>query len=110
VVALSRVRLTPVERRFSWRAHRWNRLISLAVPGLSLVSVAAVPWLDGLGWVGFGAGVGLHVLLQSGLLSFFAKREGWGFAAAAAGFLFVEFLWAELAILRGLLGGGRLKD
>jgi hypothetical protein len=54
--------------------------------------------------------VGLHVLLQSGLLSFFAKREGWGFAAAAAGFLFVEFLWAELAILRGLLGGGRLKD
>lgn len=110
VVTLSRVRLTPAERRFSWRAHRWNRLISLAVPGLSLASVATVPWLGGVGWVGFAAGVGLHAILQGGLLGFFARREGWGFASAAAGFLFLEFLWAELAILRGLLGGFRPRE
>ncbi len=108
VVALSRVRLTPEERRFSWRAHRWNRLLSLAVPGLSLASLAAVPWLGGAGGAGFGAGVGLHCLLQAGLLRFCGRREGWGFAAAAAGFLFVEFLWAELAVLWGLLAGRRI--
>lgn len=103
VATLSRIRLTAEERRFSWRAHRWNRLAALAVPGLALLALGSTPWS---GWVGVGGlltGLLLHLMLHAGFLGYGWRREGLGFAVTAAGFLFIELLWAELALVVGKL-------
>lgn len=101
---LRRIRLDPVERRFSYRAHRLSRLLSVILP-LPIVFLLLA-----------GGVLGQRSLLFSGLLLlllFFLshvrflrycnKKRGRLFMLQSTGFLFLEMLWAQLALIWSFL-------
>ncbi len=95
---LASIRLPLEERRFSYRAHRWNRLISVLLPGMTLacamLAVINKRFLAISAVLAFG-----FLLLNLHFLLYCGKVRGTRFAVRAAGFLFVEMLWAEIALL-----------
>lgn len=99
---LRSVELGPGERAFALRAHRWNRLTALSLPGASLVclGLAAIRWE-------FAAVaallVAIFMLVNLRFLLFCRRRRGLIFAVGSAAFLFLEMLWAELALVASLL-------
>lgn len=103
VTTLAGIRLSPEERRFSLRAHRWNRLAALITPGLVVLGLGAIPWWGATGTALAGPGIILHLLLHGGFLRFVFRKEGAVLTLKAAGFLFLEMLWANLALAWGLL-------
>ena len=101
IVTMRRLKMTRAERRFSLRAHRPGRLISLALPGPTLAAgfggAIAGRWLVAVSLGGallFGA-------LNFRFLNYVRRRRGWKFAVGSLGMLFLEMLWAELAVLMG---------
>ncbi len=98
---LRSLRLSREGTRFAYRAHRWHRLLSLALPGLTLGSLALCFWSLGFAYVA------VFLLLAFAAVNakfwrFSARRKGIWFATKALAFLFVEMLWAELALLKGI--------
>jgi glycosyltransferase involved in cell wall biosynthesis len=94
---LASIRLPLEERRFSYRAHRWNRLISVLLPGMA-IGCALLGLLD-LRFLAVSAVLVFgFFLLNLHFLFYCAKLRGVWFALRAAGLLFVEMLWAELAL------------
>lgn len=99
---LRRIRLSGEERRFSLKAHRWSRLISLASPGLVMVCVClslVKPESLWLALVLFT--VFLAANLRFGL--YLVSRKGFWFGLRSLLFLFLEMFWAGLAVLASLL-------
>ena len=99
---LRKIMLTEEERRFSFRAHRWNRILSLALPapilvlGLLGIVKAGFLWLAGALLILFGT-------LNYGFLTFCIQQRGLWFGLKAAFFLLGEMLWAQTAALASLL-------
>jgi glycosyltransferase involved in cell wall biosynthesis len=104
IVALRRLTMTRAERKFSFRAHRPGRILSLALPGpillLALGGVFLGPWSV---WTASGLAL-LFVLLNLRFLRYVRRRRGWGFTLLSLGMAFVEMLWAEGAVVAGSLG------
>jgi len=99
---LQSVKLEPGERAFALRAHRWSRLVSVSLPGATLLALA----LSGLRMDFALLAAMLAVLflaLNARFLSFCRRKRGVLFAAQSAAFLFVEMLWAEIALVASLL-------
>jgi glycosyltransferase involved in cell wall biosynthesis len=98
VLQLASVKLPPEEKAFSLRAHRWNRLASVALPGLILAFAVMGFW--NRAWVA-AAGVLLLAFLLFNLhfLAYCRRLRGAWFALKAAGFLWVEMLWAQIALV-----------
>ena len=108
---LAAIKLSRSQRRFALRAHRPHRLLSLALPGPILLGLI-LTLLDPV----YGR-IALVLLAIFGLcnlpfLLYAGRLRGWGFAVKAAGFLFVEMAWAEIALACSLLGsvGSRLRE
>jgi glycosyltransferase involved in cell wall biosynthesis len=100
--SLSQIELSPEERRFSWRAHRFSRLLSLALPGpMLLLTVLALLWDARLAWAA-GTLLGLFGAANLGFFRFVRRRRGWIEAIGSLGLLWIEMLWAELALLTGI--------
>ena len=99
---LGRIRLSGNERRFSLKAHRWSRLISLASPGLVMVSVCLSLVEPDLLWLALVLfTVFLVANLRFGL--YLVSRKGFWFGLLSLLFLFLEMLWASLAVLASLV-------
>ncbi len=94
---LRRLKLDPEQRRFSLRAHRWNRLASLILPGLGLALAVAAIWWPVLLYAA-GATLVLFVLANFRFLDYCRRVRGWGFALACIPVLWLEMLWAEVAV------------
>ncbi len=95
---LASIRLPLEEKRFSYRAHRWNRLISLTLPGLAL-ACALLGVIDRRFLAAGAVLIFGFLLLNLHFLFYCRKVRGAWFALRAAVFLFVEMLWAEIALL-----------
>ncbi len=105
--ALRQLRADRKEKAFSFRAHRLGRILSLGLPGpiLLLLGLSAV-W----GWLPaqwalllFGVFVGANF----SFLSYLRRHRGNGFAGMSLAMLFVEMLWAELAVASSVV---RISD
>jgi glycosyltransferase involved in cell wall biosynthesis len=95
---LKRIQLTAEQRKFSYRAHRWTRILSLLLPGTTvLLSVLSIVW-SMLLWPA-GAALLLFLLVNSPLFLYFRRHQGTMFAVSGVFFLFVEMLWAQLALV-----------
>ncbi|MBI4447249.1 MAG: glycosyltransferase family 2 protein [Acidobacteria bacterium] len=99
---LKRIRVTRSERVFYYQAHRWSRLLSLFIPG-PVILFLGVSLFDPSWFRHAMALLGLFLALNLRLLAHFRRYRGWRFFATAALFLFVEMLWAELALLVALV-------
>ncbi len=95
---LASIRLPLEERRFSYRAHRWNRLISVLLPGMALAS-ALLSVIDRRFLAVSAVLVFGFFLLNLHFLFYCWKLRGTWFASRAGGFLFLEMLWAEVALV-----------
>ena len=89
-------------KKFYYRALRWSRLLSVLLPG-PVVIFAGLAFFDR----GFAA-VSLFLLLVFYLcnlpfLLYCRRLRGGSFVLKAAGFLFVEMLWAEISLMFSLL-------
>ena len=101
---LQSLKLGPGERAFAMRAHRWTRLVSLTLPGATVLA---------LGLTLAGSPTALRVVavillalflaLNARFLLFCRRRRGLLFGTQSAAFLFLEMLWAELAVMAGML-------
>ncbi len=104
---LRRVQLSRDEQLFYYRAHRWTRILSVALPPAVLVLGAAALWAPG-----FGASAALLLILFYGLnlpfLNYCRRRRGAVFAIRSALFLFLEMLWAAFCAASALLGERRM--
>ncbi|RPI24321.1 MAG: glycosyltransferase family 2 protein [Acidobacteria bacterium] len=94
---LASIRLPLEERRFSYRAHRWNRLLSVVLPGVTVACLALAVInplflrVSAVLLLGF-------FLLNLPFLLYCRRKRGIWFALRAGAFLFLEMLWAELAL------------
>ncbi len=105
---LQSVKLEPGERAFALRAHRWSRLVSVSLPGAAALALA----LSGLRIeFAFVAALlaGLFLALNARFLLFCRRKKGIFFAVQSAVFLFVEMLWAEIALAASLVVPGIRK-
>jgi len=107
---LRRIRLDPVERKFSYRAHRLSRLLSVILP-LPIVFLLVLGGLLAQKPLLFS---GLFLLLlfflsHGRFLRYCKKKRGPLFTLQSAGFLFLEMLWAQLALIWSFLpfSGGK---
>ena len=95
---LRAMKLEGEQKRFALRAHRFRRLLSVALPGPVLIFAL-------LTFVGpiFGkiacSLLALFYLSNLPFLFYLRGQRGVGFALKAALFLFLEMLWAELALV-----------
>lgn len=99
------LRAIPVRRearRFYFRAHRPSRLLSLALPAPILGLAVAGLFHDSL-LLAAGLLAGLFLLSHSGFLRYGRRQRGVFFALQSAAFLFVEMLWASLAVAVSLI-------
>lgn len=102
--ALQAMQLEPEERRFAYRAHRWDRLISLTLPGLSiLLLLAAYRWPASF-WLALFC-VLLFGLVNFSFLNYLRRKKGFLFACGSALFLYLEMLLASLCL--GLSAGAK---
>lgn len=99
---LGRIELSNEERRFSYKAHRWSRLVSLASPGLAVLGFAASLMKPGLIWLPFLLGL-LFLVANLRFGFYLVARKGWWFGVRSLLFLFLEMLWASLAVFASLL-------
>ncbi len=90
------------QRRFYYRAHRWSRIASVALPLPILV-------LAGLGTWAPGAALAALILLvlfygfNRRFLGYCRQRLGWSFFFKASLFLFLEMLWASFCVASSLM-------
>ena len=98
---LRKIKLTEEERRFSYRAHRWNRILSLALPAPILILGLLGILNTGFFWLA-GALLTLFWALNYGFLAFCIRQRGLWFGLKAAFFLLGEMLWAQTATLASL--------
>ena len=85
------------ERRFAMRAHRFHRLLSLVLPGLVVAFAALAVMAPIFAKVALGLLFAFY-LCNLPLLNYLRKQRGLSFAAQGAAFVFLEMLWAELAL------------
>ena len=99
---LRRAKPKEEQRRFYYRAHRWSRIASVALPLPILV-------LGGLGaWDPAAALAALMLLIlfygfNRRFLVYCRQRLGWSFFFRAFLFLFVEMLWASFCVVSSLI-------
>jgi glycosyltransferase involved in cell wall biosynthesis len=94
---LSSIRLTPEERRFSYRAHRPTRLLSLVLPVPVALLLLGGIWIPAA-FLGGLAGLLLFLIANLGFLRYCRKVKGLGFSAQAAFILFIEMAWASMVL------------
>jgi glycosyltransferase involved in cell wall biosynthesis len=101
ILMLRHLTMTRAERRFSFRAHRPGRILSLALPGPIVLGIlGGVFWGSWCLWAVLGMAI-LFLLVNLRFLSYVRRRRGLGFAVLSLIMLFVEMLWAEAAIAVG---------
>ncbi len=103
---LTRLDLSREERAFSLRAHRWTRILSLAIPGPAL-AIGLLALRQPLLLIGFLLLLSLFGLANLRFLKLCRRSRGWVFALQAAAFLFFEMLAAEYFTLRAYLKNWR---
>ncbi len=98
---LRRAKPKEEQRRFYYRAHRWSRIASVALPLPILLLGSLGPWAP-------GAAVAALMLLvlfygfNRRFLRYCRKRLGWSFFFKASLFLFIEMLWASFCVASSL--------
>jgi len=95
---LTSIQLTREQRKFSYKAHRWSRMISLLLPGLTILLAALGLYREYFLWLA-GVLLILFILINSRFLLFLFRREGLSFAIRSALFLFIEMLWAQATLV-----------
>lgn len=100
--------VSKAERRFSYRAHRTSRLVSLLIPGPALLLLLSILWDPSL--VGLaGLFLLLFALINLPFYSYLRKHRGRVFALMSLVAFFFEMLWAEAALAAGLAHRRRAK-
>ena len=102
---LRRAKPEEEQRRFYYRAHRWSRIASVALPLPILVLGGLGPWAPAAAF----AALMLLVLFYGfnrGFLRYCRQRLGWSFFFKAALFLFIEMLWASFCVASSLIRRG----
>ena len=98
---LRKLRPNKGQRKFYYQAMRWNRLVSLFLPGPILMAAVLIPWYPATSWLVL-AGLLLFLLSNLRFLGYARRYLGWIFSIKAALFLFVEMLWAEIVLFLSL--------
>jgi hypothetical protein len=92
---LAALQLSPAERRFSYRAHRFSRLMALVTAGpalLSLLLLGSSWWVVSvLLWGGF-------LLANAQILNYLRRKRGLVFTLLSVPTLLIEMVWAEVAV------------
>lgn len=99
---LAAIKLSRSQRRFALRAHRPHRLLSLVLPGPILLGLILTPSYPVCGNVALLL-LAVFCLCNLPFLLYARKQRGLGFALKAAGFLFFEMVWAEIALASSLV-------
>jgi len=95
---LQSIPLNPEQRAFFCRANRWSRLLSVIVPVPAAAAAGAAVAYSPAGMMA-AALIAVFAALNSGFIRYCRSRRGFAFAAAAAGFLFIEMAWAQLCLV-----------
>ncbi len=91
---LRRLRLDRRQRAFSYRAHRWSRLLSVLLPVPTLLALLGGIWVPQLLLLAAALAM-LFYLLNVRFLIYVRRVKGWAFALRSALFLWLEMLWAQ---------------
>lgn len=95
---LRKIKIPEGQKKFYYRAHRWSRLLSVLLPGPILIFTGLILLNPGYGVIALLLLL-IFYLCSAPFLSYCRRFRGWVFAVKAAGFLFVEMLWAEVSLL-----------
>ena len=98
---LSGIRLNRKQRRFALRAHRLHRLLSLALPGPVLFCSVLTLLNPIYGPIALLL-LFIFYLCNLPFLVYAGGQRGLGFAVKAGLFVFLEMLWAEIALVGSL--------
>jgi len=99
---LRAVRFSRNQRKFALQAHRFHRLLSLALPGPVLVGLVSAPWSSAAGQAALLLAC-LFYLCHLRFLTYCGRYEGIFFSLQSAAFIFLEILWVQVALARSLL-------
>lgn len=102
ILSLRSIRLAPEEKQFSYRAHRWSRLLSVLLPAPATAALVAGAFWPGFLWLG-AAMVGLFLLANLRFLLYLRKWRGALFAVGSLGFFFIEMLFGQAALAVSLV-------
>ena len=97
--------VTPIQKKFYYRAHRGSRLLSVVLPGPTLVFLALTPLAPTCAVVVLLL-LSIFALCNLSFLVFTGRRRGLGFTLGAFGFLFLEMLWVEISLLLAIFKRG----
>lgn len=92
------IQLGEREQKFIYRAHRLSRLLSAALPLPTLALSGVAVWIHWLAWVAAPLWIGFGISNQ-GFLRYVWRRRNLLFALKAYGMMFIEMLWAQLALI-----------
>lgn len=99
---LSVIKLSPEQRWFVFKAHRPHRVLAILMPGLVLLSLVLA--ITDPAWGVLGALLlTMFLVANIGFLAYCARQKGVVFAIKSCAFLFLEMLWAELALVVAFL-------
>ncbi len=99
---LGRIPLDRSERRFYYRAHRWNRLVSVMLPVPVVLFSAGAAYEPRAGVLALILLL-LFLALNLSFLAYCRRLRGWLFTTQSAASLFLEMLWAQCAAATGVL-------
>jgi glycosyltransferase involved in cell wall biosynthesis len=99
---LRRAKPKEEQRRFYYRAHRWGRIASVALPLPILVLGGLGLWVPASALASFLL-LGLFYGFNLRFLRYCRKRLGWSFFFKATLFLFMEMLWASFCLASSLV-------
>ncbi len=94
---LRRAKPRAEQRRFYYRAHRWSRIASVALPLPILVLAGLGPWAPAAALAALGL-LALFYVFNRRFLGYCRQRLGWNFYFKSSLFLFTEMLWASFCV------------
>ncbi len=94
---LRRAKPREEQRRFYYRAHRWSRIASVALPLPILVLAGLGPWAPAAALAAFGL-LALFYAFNLRFLTYCRQKLGWNFYFKSSLFLFIEMLWALFCV------------
>lgn len=102
IQSLRSIRLAPEEKQFSYRAHRWTRLLSILLPAPTVAALGAAAVWPEFAWVGAAMGL-LFIAANFRFLLYLKRWRGLLFAAGSLWFFFMEMLFGQAALVASLV-------
>ena len=99
---LSAIKFSLEQCWFVFKAHRIHRVVAILLPGLVMLSLA-LAITETMFWPLSAVFLSMFLGVNMGFIIFCARQKGMVFAIKSCAFIFLEMLWAELALIVAFL-------